>query len=434
MTNLLRKVGWLACAAVAAVYGAGCGGSSGSSTPSLSRGSIPPAPAPVCTSLARGRAVPQSAHDGGGQAGVLVPSTSIPQPGDAGVRAHTNHLILVRGASTRSSGPSGLVPNQLYKAYGVPLNSGHEAIAIVDAYNYPTALNDFNFFSTTFHLPTENSMTATSDTNSVFQVVYASGTVPLDDAGWGQEMAVDCEWAHAMAPQAKIYLVEAASSNLSDLMAAVNVAKQLNGVRQVTLSFGSVEDACSLVNYDATFLQNGVAFFASAGDTSGERDFPAESMNVVAVGGTTLTVAGDGSRISEIAWNSTGGGPSQFEPRPVFQDVIEATVQGYRANADIAAVGDPQTGVSVYDSLPYQGSSGWQVFGGTSTSTPIVAGMANASGSSRNSSQAQNAALYAALGSSAFHDITIGTSGIFSAGPGWDYLTGVGTPNGLGGF
>lgn len=327
-----------------------------------------------------------------------------------------------------------MTPSQLYKAYGVPAYSGSGAIAVVDAYNYPTALNDFNQFSQTFSLPTESSTNVAASTNPVFQIVYAGGSIPTDDAGWSQEMAVDMEWAHAMAPGAKIFLVEAASSNLSDLMVAVGVAKRLPGVKQVTISFGSAEDSCSLANYDSVFVQSGVAFFASSGDTSDERDFPAVSMNVVAVGGTTLNVANDGTWLSETVWNSTGGGASQFEPRPIFQDVIENIVGAYRGDSDIAADGDPNTGLSVYDSLSYQGSSGWQVFGGTSAATPVIAGIANAAGSRRTSSQAQNAALYAALGTASFHDIISGSSGTLMAKVGWDFPTGVGTPNGLSGF
>ncbi len=429
MTKPTRTLIGLFAGSAVAAYLFGCGGGGSS----VDRGSIAPAPPPVCNSLAVAPKV-QAGIPGGGRAGIWVPPSSIAHPGDAGVRAHTNHLVLLRDAGTRGNGPSGLTPAQLSKAYGVPANSGSGAVAVVDAYNYPTALNDFNHFSQTFGLPTESSADATASTNLVFQVVYASGTAPTDDAGWGQEMAVDTQWAHAMAPRAKIYLVEAASASLSDLMAAITVAKRLPGVRQVVISFGSPEDACSLANYDSIFVQNGVEFFAAAGDTSGERDFPAESMNVVAVGGTTLTVALDGTWMSETVWTSTGGGPSKFEPRPIFQDGIQSLVGAYRGNADLAAVGDPNTGVSVYDSFAYQGASGWQVFGGTSAGTPIIAGIANAAGATRAGSQALNANLIAHLGTSSFHDITQGSSSTFSAAVGWDFPTGVGTPNGLSGF
>ena len=432
--ELRRAIGWFLAIGIVAAYLSGCGGSGGGSSTTVNRGSIPPAAPPVCTNFVRPDASQLGGLVGGGRPNVLVPTSSVPRAVDAGIRAHTNHLILVRSAATRDPGPSGISPSQLRTAYGVPANAGSGAIAIVDAFNGPTALADFNTFSTTFGLPTEPSSQATASTNSVFQVVYAGGSVPTDDGGWAQEIAVDTQWAHAMAPRAKIFLVEAASSNLSDLMVAVGVAKHLPGVRQVGISFGTTEDACSLVNYDSAFIQSGVSFYAAVGDTSGERDFPAMSANVIGVGGTTLNTASDGTWVSESVWDSTGGGISSFEPRPVFQDVVEKIVGGYRANADIAALADPQTGVSVYDSFPYQGSSGWSVFGGTSTATPIIAGIANASGAVRSSSQDQNTKFYAGIRGPNFHDITVGSSGTLSATLGWDFPTGVGTPNGTGGF
>lgn len=428
LKNLKHTIVWTFVALAAVAYLTGCGGSGGGGGGG-NRGSIPPAGNPVCKANVP-KAFAQVGTVGGGAKGVVIPPTSVPRPG----RAHTNHLVLARAAGTRGGGPQGLSPAQVIKAYSVPANSGSGAIAVVDAFNYSAALPDFNTFSQQFGLPQETSSNPTASTNTVFQVVYAAGAKPTDDAGWAQESAVDTQWAHAMAPRAKIYLVESASDNLSDLMTAVNLAKTLPGVRQVSISFGSSEDACSLVNYDSYLLQSGVEFFASSGDTSGERDFPAESMNVVAVGGTTLNVASDGTWLSETVWNSTGGGASSFEPRPVFQDAVETITGAYRADADIAAVGDPQTGVSVYDSVSYNGGVGWQVFGGTSAATPIIAGIANASGTLRASSQALNTALYASLKTANFHDIVSGASGTEAAAVGYDFPTGVGSPNGVGGF
>ena len=116
-------------------------------------------------------------------------------------------------------------PNKIRGAYGLPATGGGGIIAIVDAYHYATALNDFNKFSTQFGLPTEPSTNVLSGTNKVFQVVYASSFQPQVNCGWGQEAALDIEWAHAMAPGAKIVLVEAASNSFSDLFNAVDVAR-----------------------------------------------------------------------------------------------------------------------------------------------------------------------------------------------------------------
>jgi subtilase family serine protease len=245
-------------------------------------------------------------------------------------------------------------------------------------------------------------------------------------------MALDTQWAHAMAPNAKIYLVEAPSTNFTDLMAAVNIAKSLPGVRQVSMSFGGTESPCLDVAFDNTFQHNHVTFFASAGDVAGSRDYPALCKNVIAVGGTNLNVSAGGVWQGETVWTGTGCGSSSSEPRPIFQDGLYPTIGLYRAGCDIAAVGDPSTGVSVYDSLVYQGASGWLTFGGTSVSCPLVAGIVNSSGVVINSTQLLAAKLYLGIGDSHFHDITSGSSSTFSAGTGWDFPSGVGSPNGLG--
>ena len=247
-------------------------------------------------------------------------------------------------------------------------------------------------------------------------------------------MAIDTQWAHAMAPHAKVYLVEAKSSSVVDLMAAVNVAKVLPGVTQVSMSFGSAESACNFVHYDANLVQSGVVFFAAAGDTPNELDFPALSKNAVSVGGTTLNFDSVGNRNFENSWSQTGGGSSKFEPRPLFQNIVASTVQAYRGGCDISAVGDPSTGLSVYDSTPSGGFSGWLNFGGTSVSCPIIAGIANAANVPFASSQTFNTSIYSQLGSSVFHDVIHGTAGTNAAGHGWDYLSGVGTPNGISGL
>lgn len=399
---------------------------------------VPPASDPVCTTGTTGGTASSSNDLQKLQTpGVFVPPTTVSSGSDAGVRVHTNHLRLETGslpASSRLIAIPGLSPQSVRSAYGVPSNLGSGAIAVVAAYHYPTALNDFNVFSTQFGLPIESSTSATASTNTAFQVVYASGTQPATNTSWSQEMAIDTQWTHAMAPNAKIYLVEAASNSLTDLMNAVKIARALPGVKQVSMSFGTNESACLYVNYDSMFVQAGVSFFAASGDTSDQKAFPALSKNVVAVGGTTLNVDALGNRASENVWSSTGAGKSAFEPRPTFQNIVGLTVLGYRGGCDISAVGDPQTGVATYCSTADSGVSGWLVFGGTSVSCPIIAGIVNATGNAYSNSQAFNTRIYANLNTSNFYDVTHGTSGTISAGRGWDYASGVGTPNGLNGF
>ncbi len=301
------------------------------------------------------------------------------------------------------------------------------AIAVVIAGDYPTALADFNTFSTAFGLPTEPSSNPTS-TNSQFQVVYVSGTQPAVDSSWPTEGALDTQWTHAMAPQAKIYLVECVDdTHLTD---GVNLAKTLPGVTQVSMSWGSVETACSLANYDSTFTQQGVTFYASSGDTAGIRWWPATSDNVIAVGGTTWNKTGGAYNGSESVWSMSGCGPSAFEPRPVSQDSVYSVVGLYRATPDICAVGDPNTGVSVFCNTPTaSASAGWIIEGGTSASCPIVAGMANASGSIVSGTAQMAANLYAHLGLAGIYDVTTGNDS-FAAGIGFDLASGIGTPRG----
>src|SRR5262249_22740297 len=153
----------------------------------------------------------------------------------------TNHVISLRGGQPDRgfpSGPSGKSPKQIRTAYNLPSTGGSGVIAIVDAFDYPTAVNDFNVFANQWGLAQE-----TGD-KKVFEVVYANGVRPTGNCGWAQESALDIEWAHAMAPNAKIVLVEAASNSYADLFQAVDVA---NGIlstvtnAQISMSWGGGE-------------------------------------------------------------------------------------------------------------------------------------------------------------------------------------------------
>ncbi|AIE86104.1 S53 family peptidase [Fimbriimonas ginsengisoli] len=382
---------------------------------------------------------------------IVVPDTSIDRPEDHGLRAHTHHLIYIGPPLIRSdvpevpvamsgpallaafAGPSGYHPSDIRAAYGIPSTGGSGAIAIVDAYHYASSLNDFNVFATQFGLAKETSTSATSSSNQVFQVVFQGTKQPRANAGWGQEAALDIEWAHSMAPGAKIYLVEANSASLTDMFATARKAATLPGVQQVSMSFGASEFS-SEASYDYSFTQSGVTFYASSGDTGGVKSYPAISPNVVGVGGTSLHVDVNGVVTGETAWNGSGGGLSTYEARPSYQDSLATLLGTKRGMPDVSLVADPYTGCSVYDSTPYQGYSGWMVFGGTSLASPCVAGIANISGHNLASSQAELSRIYAGLGGGNFRDITSGTAGSFSATSGWDYITGVGSPVGLNGL
>ena len=423
MRRELVTISLVAVAVAVVSCGGGGGGSGGSSS-----GRPPFAANPVCSAMAQPYQEPAI---GGGSSGFVIPESSRERVADIGVRAHTNHLLRL-GTASPDLAQGGYSPAQLNVAYnGGLISNGSGAIAVVDAYSYPTALNDFNTFSNNYHLPTEPSSNATASSNAVFEVVYANGSAPAIDGGWAQESAIDIEWTHAMAPGAKIYLVEAASSSFSDVTAAVKFAASLPGVRQVSTSFGGTETACFYVDYDSAFTQPGVVFFAAAGDSGGVRNFPAMSNNVVSVGGTTLSLGSSGRWLSETIWSGTGCGPSAYEPRPVFQDPLYSKIGKTRGGCDLAAVADPNTGVAVYDSYPYQGFQGWFVAGGTSVACPIVAGIVNASGKAFSSSQAFNQDLYGLKGSNYFHQISIGSAGGYSAGIPWCFPVGLGSPNNL---
>ncbi len=412
----------------------GCGGGGSHSAAYTTSGGRPPyATDPVCNAVALPAVSIPSLQVAAQTRNVFVPPTSRETQEDLGYRVHTNHVISLGSVSPALGGANGYAPAKIAQAYGVgsyPLG-GSGAIAIVDAYNYPTALADFNTFASSFGLPTEPSTNILASTNQVLQMVYATGKQPVNNGGWSQEMAIDIEWAHAMAPGAKIYLVEAATSSFSDIVAAIRVAKALPGVKQVSTSFGGTETSCYYVNYDAAFTQPGVVFFSASGDSAAARLYPALSSNVVSVGGTTLATDTLGAWVSESVWADMGCGPSAHEPRPVFQDGYYSKIGLYRGGVDICAVADPNTGVAVYDSYAYQGFQGWFVAGGTSVACPIVAGIVNASGKAFSSSQDFNKKLYSLAGSSSVHAITSGSAGPYKAGSPWSFATGVGTPNGL---
>lgn len=341
-------------------------------------------------------------------------------------------LLALTGLAATGAGPSGFSPDKIRTAYGLPSQGGSRTIAIVDAYHYPSALNDFNVFSMQYGLPTEPSATPTKASNAVFRVVYANGTKPNVDTGWSQEAALDIEWAHAMAPGAKIVLVEAASSSLSDLANAVRKANSIPGVSQVTMSWGAGEFPVEAY-FDSIFNATGITYFASAGDRGGSAEFPSVSPKVISVGGTTLETDSSGNAIAETAWAASGGGPSVYEPRPKFQ--ASAGFSGiHRGGPDVSFVANPYTGVAVYDSTPCSGYSGWMVFGGTSVSAPCMAGICNLAGNFRASSAIQLTVMYANLGRASFRDIKNGSAGKFSATAGWDFITGMGSPMGLTGM
>jgi hypothetical protein len=380
---------------------------------------------------------------------MLTPESSIEYREDIGVRAHTNlHIVVSPGKGIHfdgGEGPGGgMTPAQIRQAYSLPSTGGSQIIAIVDAYDDPNALADFNTFSAQFGLPQETSTSATASTNKVFQVVYANGSQPSTDptGGWEVEEALDIEWAHAIAPNAKVILVEASSASFTDLLVAEATATgyvDANGlaVKEVSNSWSGSEFSGENA-YDRFFTSRNVVYFFSAGDSGAPAEYPSASPYVVSVGGTTVNTNSSGVFTGEVGWSRSGGGPSAYEPRPAFQSAISGIVGAWRGTPDLSFDADPDTGVSVYDTFPSAGwPSGWAAMGGTSLSAVAVASIANlaatAAGSFPAGSQALLATIYSRLGSANFRDITSGNNG-YAATVGWDFVTGIGTCVGLAGL
>jgi kumamolisin len=413
----------------------------------------------LIASICVGLASPALAQNDLHRARVIVPESSVERVEDRGIRSHTHVLILQPPAGTMpaagfrpfvgtpSPGTFYETPASigcLYKltklVRGCNPNTvtanptgGFGAIAIVDAYDDPTAASDLVAFSTQFGLPVPTSKT--------FSVVYASGTKPAQDStgGWELEESLDIEWAHAMAPNAEIILVEAKSNNNSDLFAAVTKAAALvnaAGGGEVSMSWGGIEDPGE-TSADALFVESGVVFFASTGDTQGT-SYPSTSPNVIAAGGTTISRNPiTGAFQAELAWNSAGGGPSSVEPRPSYQNGIESVVGNVRGTPDLSFDADPNTGVWVMNSTRLNGQGGpgsWWIVGGTSVSSPALAGIVNATGLKNTSSEAELTEIYNNKAVVADFADTIKGSCYFYDGylavKGWDFCTGVGSIRG----
>ncbi len=317
-----------------------------------------------------------------------------------------------------TSSPYGYSPTQMRHAYGfdqITGNGAGQTIGIVDAYGSSSIQNDLNHFCATYGLAT-----------TTVEVYYPQG-VPRNNSGWALETSLDVEWAHAIAPGARIVLVVAKSAFLSDLLNAVDYAVAV-GAKQVSMSWGGNEFSTE-AQYDYHFNRSGVTFLASSGDSGAGVIWPASSPYVVGVGGTSLSLDAYGNVISETAWSGSGGGISAYEPRPAYQNAWQGASN--RGVPDISYDADPNTGVPVYISN-YNGSTGWVTVGGTSAGAPQWASLFALVNSARITSlSSADTALYS-LGetnySGDYRDITSGSNGSYVAGSGYDYVTGLGGP------
>ena len=336
-----------------------------------------------------------------------------------------------------TAGPMGYRPGQVRTAYGfsqIANQGAGQTIAIVDAYDDPTIERDLATFSSKFSLP------PCTTANGCFKKVYASGSKPATNGGWALEIALDVEWAHAIAPAAKIVLVEASNDFLSSLLHAVDVAVQ-NNASVVSMSWGG-DEFSGETNSDTHFAHNNVTFVASSGDDGHGTGYPAVSHYVVSVGGTSLHLTTSNTWSSESAWSGSGGGHSSIVSEPSYQSTYGIpNANGKRGQPDVAYDANPNTGFPVYDSTPTGGQSGWFQVGGTSAGAPqwaalfaIVNSMRHAQGKGNlpnPASQFIYPVAKAAL-TTRFHDISTGNNGtcgwLCNTHSGYDYVTGLGSP------
>ncbi|ALO98729.1 galactose oxidase [Streptomyces hygroscopicus subsp. limoneus] len=370
-----------------------------------------------------------------------VPTSKADSPASPG--QHPNHrlcgapsragemscLAQVRDDVTRTKGvqsdatPTGFGPTDLLSAYNLPSGGAGQTVAIVDAFDNPNAESDLAVYRQQYGLPP-----CTTANGCFTKIDQRGGTnYPPSDANWSGEISLDLDMVSAICPSCKLLLVEADDNYMDNLGTAVNQAVA-QGAKYVSNSYGGAEGSDETQNDAAYFDHPGVAVTASTGDDGYGVSYPAASPYVTAVGGTSLVKDTSTSRgWTETAWAGAGSGCSAYEPKPSFQ-----TDPGCprRANADVSAVADPNTGVAVYN-------GGWSVYGGTSTAAPIIAAVyalagTPVAGSSPNSLPYQNA--------SELNDITSGSNGscdtayLCTAGRGYDGPTGIGTPSGVAAF
>ncbi|MFF1833538.1 carboxypeptidase regulatory-like domain-containing protein [Streptomyces sp. NPDC058231] len=370
-------------------------------------------------------------------------SCAEPGPGEVSCFAlRRTDVTAKEGVQPSDTTPSGWGATALQNAYNLPADGGAgQTVAIVDAYDDPTAESDLAVYRAQYGL------SACTTDNGCFKKIDQRGGAdyPVTDSGWAGEISLDLDMVSAAAPYAKIILVEADSASFEDMGASVDQAVA-QGAKFISNSYGtgytstagSGEDPAETTEFDAHYNHPGVAVVASSGDDAYGVSYPAASQFVTSVGGTALAQDSSTRGWSESVWHNSYGGPgsgcSLYEAKPAWQENADTDCDK-RAVSDVSAVADPLTGVSVYQTY---GGDGWSVYGGTSASSPIIAGAYAAAGTP--TAGTYPAAYPYAAGGSGLNDVVDGDNGsctpakMCTAGTGWDGPTGLGTPNGVQAF
>jgi len=331
--------------------------------------------------------------------------------------------------------PAGVTPAQVRKIYDISPSGGNGTIAIIDAYDDAAIEADLNVFNAKYGLPKCTTANGCFEKHKI-----STGTTAAASADWALEISLDVEWAHAIAPNAKILLVEAKTQSGANLLAAVDYAAARTDVVSVSMSWGGAEfpEELSLDSHfgggasgaSSSSNRSGPVFFAASGDDGTGVNWPAASPYVVGVGGTSLELAANGTYISESAWAGSGGGISAYEKQPDYQKAYSIPrANGMRAIPDVAYNADPKAGFSVYRS---KGSSknGWYVVGGTSAGAPQWAAIQSLGGTATLARMYADKSLANTL--HYFRDITSGSNGTCKyycdARKRYDYVTGLGSP------
>ncbi|MGW4639256.1 carboxypeptidase regulatory-like domain-containing protein [Sphaerisporangium sp. NPDC004334] len=421
------------------------------STPAPTPGGPGATPAPASTpDAAREREAAKAAETaqplcdapGEGRASCFAMRRGLPE----GARRRT-------GPMAAGATPDGHGPADLLSAYDLPADGGAgQTIAVVAAFDAPAAEADLAVYRAQYGLP------PCTTANGCFRKVDQRGGTeyPQADGGWAGEIALDLDMVSAIAPRARLLLVEADSNFPVDLGIAVDQAVTL-GARFVNNSYGTAQEYPDQGTLDVYYNHPGVAIVAASGDAGYGASYPAASTYVTSVGGTSLVRdAGTARGWSEKVWNShwrsggvdrwgaPGSGCSRYAAKPAFQS---DTGCAGRTIADVAAVADPVTGVAVYNSYS---DTGWAVYGGTSAASPIITGVYAVAGTPVEGTDA-NSYPYAARG--ALNDVTQGDNAscpaglcgfgtepscdpayLCVAGEGYDGPTGLGTPKGVAAF